>query len=62
MLSYDKIVAFGDGINDVEMFKLSDECYAVKNAVEGLKDIATAVIDSNLDDAVAQWLKENLRG
>ncbi len=62
MLSCDKIVAFGDGINDVEMFKLSDECYAVKNAVEELKDIATAVIDSNLDDAVAKWLKENLRG
>ena len=43
------------------MFKLSDECYAVENAVKDLKSIATAVIGSNLDDAVAQWLKENLK-
>lgn len=61
MLNCQKIVAFGDGINDVEMFKLSDECYAVENAVKDLKSIATAVIGSNLDDAVAQWLKENLK-
>jgi len=32
-----KIISFGDGINDVEMFKVSDESYAVENAEDELK-------------------------
>ncbi len=56
MLSCDKIVAFGDGINDIDMFESSDECYAMENAVEKLKEIATDVIKSNCDDGVAHHL------
>lgn len=52
----DKVVSFGDGVNDISMFKISDECYAVKNACEELKQIATAVIGSNDCDGVAEWL------
>lgn len=57
LLNCDKIVAFGDGINDIDMFSIADECYATENAVEKLKEIATAVIDSNDKDGVAKWLK-----
>lgn len=57
----DKIVAFGDGMNDLEMFKMADESYAVENAVPELKALATAVIGSNDEDAVAKWLLENYR-
>lgn len=56
MLGCDKIVAFGDGINDMEMFRLADESYAVQNAAPELKKIATDVIGSNQEDAVARWL------
>lgn len=55
----DKVVAFGDGINDIEMFRLADEAYAVENSVPELKELATAVIAGNNEDGVAKWLKEH---
>lgn len=55
----DRIVSFGDGINDLPMFEISDECYAVENAVEELKRAATGVIESNVNDGVAKWLLQN---
>lgn len=56
LLGCDRIVSFGDAINDLPMFRISDECYAVENAVEELKKMATAVIESNNNDGVANWL------
>ena len=56
----DKVVSFGDAVNDIPMFEISDECYAVENAVDELKAIATGVIDSNENDGVARWLKEHV--
>lgn len=55
----DRIVAFGDGLNDLPMFEIADECYAVANAVDELKAIATDVIDSNNNDGVARWISEH---
>ena len=52
----DWIVSFGDAINDIPMFEISDECYAVANAVPELKNIATGVIGDNDHDGVARWL------
>jgi Cof subfamily protein (haloacid dehalogenase superfamily) len=59
--SKDDMYGFGDGMNDLEMFKMADEAYAVENAVPELKALATAVIGSNDEDAVAKWLLENYR-
>lgn len=59
MLGYDYIVAFGDGINDMPMFEIADECYAVENAVNKLKKMATGIIMSNQSDGVADWLQKN---
>ncbi|MDO4301464.1 MAG: HAD family hydrolase [Clostridia bacterium] len=59
MLGCDKIVSFGDNVNDIEMFKISHECYAVENAVDELKEYATGIIESNDNDGVAKWLNEN---
>ena len=61
LLGVDHIVAFGDGKNDIEMFELADEAYAVENAVDELKAIATGVIGSNDCDGVAKWLSENYK-
>ena len=55
----DRVVSFGDAINDIPMFEISDECYAVENAVDELKAYATGIIDSNENDGVARWLKEH---
>lgn len=60
-LNCDKIVAFGDGVNDIDLFKIADECYAVSNAVDELKEIATGIIDSNNSDGVAKWLLNNYK-
>lgn len=59
LLHCDKVVVFGDGINDIPMFKIADECYAMANAIDDLKEIATAVIGSNENDGVAKWLLKN---
>ena len=52
----DRVVSFGDAVNDIPMFEISDECYAVANAVPELKAVATGVIASNDEDGVAKWL------
>ena len=59
MLGCDRIVAFGDGMNDLSLFSVADEKYAMSNAVRQLKETATAVIDSNDNDGVAKWIEKN---
>ncbi len=59
ILGCEKVICFGDGTNDLTMFSVCDEGYAVANAHDGLKQIATAVIGSNNDDGVAKWLADN---
>ncbi len=59
-LGCERIVAFGDGKNDLDLFELADECYAVKNAVDELKRAATGVIEGNDEDGVAKWLGAHL--
>ncbi|MGL4336406.1 MAG: HAD family hydrolase [Turicibacter sp.] len=55
--NYDKIVVFGDNLNDLPMFELADECYATANAVESIKKIATGVIAHHNEDAVAKYIQ-----
>jgi len=54
----EKVVAFGDAVNDIPMFKAADECYAVKNAAPELKEIADGIIGSNNEDSVAAFILE----
>lgn len=57
----DRVISFGDAINDIPMFRISDECYAVSNAVHELKELATGIIESNDEDGVAKWLEAHVR-
>ena len=50
---------FGDGKNDLDMFCVADEAYAVQNADKELKAAATAIIGGNNEDGVAKWLLEH---
>ena len=61
LLGCDRLVVFGDGVNDLDMFRVADEAYAVENAVPELKAAATAVIGANDEDGVARWLSRNWR-
>lgn len=56
-LGLDKIVVFGDSVNDIPMFKIADEAYAVENALPELKEYATKIIASNEADGVAEFLR-----
>ncbi|MBP3041549.1 Cof-type HAD-IIB family hydrolase [Bacillaceae bacterium Marseille-Q3522] len=51
------IYAFGDGSNDIEMFKLADYSIAMENGVEKLKRIATHVTGSNDNAGITDGLK-----
>lgn len=53
------MVCFGDAINDLPMFQVADEAYAVDNAIEELKQQSDGVIGSNEEDGVARWMQEH---
>lgn len=59
-LSAELITSFGDNLNDLPMFEVSDQSYAVSNALEVVKKFATGVIGSNNECAIARFLKDKL--
>ena len=61
-LGFDRLVVFGDSLNDVSMFKIADEAYAVSNARDEVKALATDVIGCNEEDAVAHFLERVMNG
>ncbi len=56
VLGCERLVCFGDGINDLPLFEVADEAYAMANAHLDVKAAATAVIGSNDEEGVARWL------
>ena len=56
MLNADRLVCFGDNINDISMISASDLGVAVENANEELKKYAGDITDSNDDDGVAKYI------
>lgn len=54
---YDYLIGFGDSWNDVPLFQACDEGYAVANASDELKQLATAVILSNAEDGVVEFIQ-----
>lgn len=61
-LRADRVIAFGDNYNDLPLFAVADEKYAVANAVAEVKAQATAVIDSNEKNGVAKFLLQRFQG
>lgn len=51
-----RMVAFGDGLNDLPLLQAADHACAVANAVPELRAAADEVIPSNAQDGVAKWL------
>lgn len=58
LCDFDSVVSFGDNLNDLPMFEISDKAYAVYNAKNDVKLKATAIIGKNTDDEVAKFLKQ----
>ena len=59
-LKSDEIATIGDGINDVPMFKLTPNSYAMGNASNEVKKEAKFVADTNNNDGLAKVLKDIL--
>lgn len=57
---FDRVIAFGDNLNDLPMFEAANESYAVANAHSKVKAAATGIIGTNENDAVARYL-ENIK-
>ena len=49
-------------MNDYELFQNVHYSYAMKNAIQPLKEIAYQVIDSNDEAGVTKKIKEILKG
>lgn len=56
----DRLVSFGDNINDIPMLQEADESYVTENGVDSAKDVATAVIAPCSEDGVAKFLWKRL--
>jgi len=56
---YNKLIGFGDNLNDLPLFEACDKFYAPKNANPIIKSKAAAVIEPNTLDGVAKWLAAN---
>jgi len=54
----EKVTVFGDGENDINMFRYAKHAIAVSNASETLKKHASKVIGSNEEDSVVTYIKE----
>jgi Cof subfamily protein (haloacid dehalogenase superfamily) len=59
--TWDRLVVFGDQVNDLEMFALADHAVATAGAAPEVLAAAHEVIGSNADDAVARWLEARSR-
>ena len=57
----ENVMVFGDYDNDLPMFRVADECYAVANAREELKSTATGVIGSNGECGVPAFIRSRAK-
>lgn len=54
--AFDRVIGFGDNVNDIPLLKACDEFYAVANGVYELKEQATGIIADNNSDGVARFI------
>ncbi|MDD8048086.1 MAG: HAD family hydrolase [Thomasclavelia sp.] len=59
-VSKDECMVFGDQMNDFEMFKEAKYSYAMKNAVQDLKNIAYDICDSNDEKGVIKTIEKKV--
>lgn len=60
MVAADRIVAYGDNVNDLPILEVADESVAVENAVEAVKGISDRIIGPNTEDSVAKDIKRHI--
>ena len=61
MIGAERIVAYGDNVNDLPILEIADDAVAVGNAVEAVKGVADRVIGDNTEDSVANDIKRQTK-
>ncbi len=56
MVKADRLVVFGDNLNDLPMMEVADVAVAVGNAFDAVKEAADIIIGPNSDDSVARFI------
>lgn len=57
-LGADRVVAFGDNLNDLPMLEAADVGCVVANGIQGAKEKADVIIGSNEEDGVARYIEQ----
>ena len=57
----DKLVGFGDNLNDVALWEASDCFYAVANAHPEIQNMAHSVLPSNEENGVAVYIEQMMK-
>lgn len=52
----DRLIVFGDNLNDLPMMEIADVAVAVENALPEVRAVADEIIGSNADDSVARFI------
>lgn len=61
MVGADRIVAYGDNVNDIPILEIADDPVVVENAVEAARIVAGRVIGPNSEDSVAKDIKKQTK-
>lgn len=59
-INIDDVICFGDDYNDIDMLTLCGTGICMANGVQKAKDVADVLCDTNENDGVAKWIKENI--
>lgn len=59
-IDINNIIAFGDDYNDLEMVRNAGIGIAMGNAEESVKKVADFVTNTNMNDGIAKYIKENI--
>lgn len=62
MTGAERVIAYGDNLNDLPMFSVASESVAVANALPEVKAAASRVIGANYDDSVALDIEKIVSG
>lgn len=60
-IAADRLVVFGDSLNDLPMLEAADVAVAVGNALPEVKEAADIVIEPNFTDSVARFIESDFR-
>lgn len=56
----ERVVAFGDNLNDIPMLQAADVAVAVENAHPQVKEVADIIIGPSRDNSVARFIAEDM--